>query len=800
MSARRYSFDSDPGEHAPLGNQNHSPSRRQHDLRDQPSTSHHRRRPSSDHKRQESYRHQGQAHQQSPRHQDYDYDPSHRTEPAYRDYPPDASSNPSKRDYARPSSSRHGSRPNSYHDQQSGRQRRRRSSTRERAAAAGLAGTGAAYAAAESSELAPVPPPHRSGPVSHNSSSSITTPGADAFSESAGGGMPGLAVSVANQNPRESGMAAMRGGYEGQQGPPQYPQDRTPPQYPASPYTQQPHGQQQYQQYPQQQRQQGYYEQTAGYGGPQGGYGTPQSSSSPSLTPMGAAAFPSGRNTPSRSNNSLYSHTSDPFTDAHLSYGQRLDPNLGQVNPHDIDDDGDDGINYARPARNSLLSLGNNSSRGNVAAGAAAGGVMGGVLGRNRNSAHYDPVSNPNMPYGAGAGGNRSIDPAEKSAWLSKKEKSKKRRRWCIIIAVSIVILAAITGGVLGGLLSQNGILGGGGKSGGHSGQSATDDQAENGDLDISSSEIKALMNNPNLHKVFPGVDYTPLNVQYPDCLHNPPSQNNVTRDVAVISQLTNTLRLYGTDCNQTEMTIHAIRQLKLEDTMKIWMGVWQDGNTTTNERQLSQMWHILDQYGSDPFKGVIVANEILFRKQMTLTQLGNLLQTVRTNLTSHGWTLPVATSDLGDDWTSGLGQASDYIMSNIHPFFGGMPASEAAGWTWSFWENQNKAFWKADKEKNIIAEIGWPTKGGQQCPSSQTSCSNPSVASIDGLNQLLEDWVCPALTNGTNYFWFELFDEPWKISFNTPGKEWEDQWGLMDVNRNLKSGVKIPDCGGRTV
>ena len=45
----------------------------------------------------------------------------------------------------------------------------------------------------------------------------------------------------------------------------------------------------------------------------------------------------------------------------------------------------------------------------------------------------------------------------------------------------------------------------------------------------------------------------------------------------------------------------------------------------------------------------------------------------------------------------------------------------------------------------------------------------------------------------------FEAFDEPWKIQFNTPGKEWEDKWGLMDSARKLKTGIKIPDCNGKT-
>jgi exo-beta-1,3-glucanase (GH17 family) len=297
-------------------------------------------------------------------------------------------------------------------------------------------------------------------------------------------------------------------------------------------------------------------------------------------------------------------------------------------------------------------------------------------------------------------------------------------------------------------------------------------------------------------------MDYTPLNTQYPDCLHNPPSQNNITRDVAVLSQLTNKIRLYGTDCNQTQMLIHAVQQLKMENDIKIWLGVWQDGNSTTNTRQLAQMWEILDKYGADPFEGVIVANEILFREEMTIAQLGTILDGVRANLTSRNMKLPVASSDLGDNWEAGLAAKSDYIMANIHPFFAGVSAESAASWTYSFWSGKDKQFWKSDQAKNIISETGWPSAGGKDCGSS-TVCdsSTPgSVASIGNMNLFMNDWVCQALANGTNYFWFEAFDEPWKVRFNTPGKEWEDKWGLLDVNRNLKQGVKIPDCGGKTV
>jgi exo-beta-1,3-glucanase (GH17 family) len=91
------------------------------------------------------------------------------------------------------------------------------------------------------------------------------------------------------------------------------------------------------------------------------------------------------------------------------------------------------------------------------------------------------------------------------------------------------------------------------------------------------------------------------------------------------------------------------------------------------------------------------------------------------------------------------------------------------------------------------------PSIGGTDCGGAAT-CTTGSVAGITEMNTYMDDWVCQALANGTNYFWFEAFDEPWKIQFDTPGEEWEDHWGLMDVNRNLKPGVTIPSCGGKTV
>ncbi|VBB73106.1 Putative Glycoside Hydrolase Family 17 [Podospora comata] len=607
----------------------------------------------------------------------------------------------------------------------------------------------------------PAYPPQRPAPQSN------VTPGADNFGNAAAaGGMAGIAMNVADQNARD-------------------------PNYPQQAY-----------------RQQGQWqEEGQGHGergrlGPNGHPGEGWSSRSSSQ----AAHHNHQRDTtPSRS---PYGFASDPYTDDPTQvYVRPSDPNLGVVNPLEIEDDGDDGLHYGpkKGPRTSMLSLGSShrsgpgmgAAAGGVAGGAMAAGAMSGLASRNGSGGNinnqYAPVNNggdasPGSGRGIGYGHLYKEKPAKSNG---------KKWRLAIIIIVAILAIVGIVVGVLFGAVFNK--KGGGDKA--SPGGSAEDDFANNGDLNINSAEIQALMGNTDLKKVFPGMDYTPIHSQYPDCVKFPPSQNNVTRDLAVLSQLTNVVRLYGTDCNQTQMLIHAVDQLKLKDDVKIWLGVWQDANSTTNKRQLDQMWDILDQYGDSYFKGIIVANEILFREQMTLTALGNLLAEVRTNLTAKGLNLPVATSDLGDKWDSSLAAQSDAIMGNIHPFFAGEPARNAANWTLTFWENKAGTFLKKDNSMNIISEIGWPSAGGMGCGNAfETDCPQKAVAGVEEMNELLEDWVCRALDEDINYFWFSAFDEPWKIAFNEPGKEWEDQWGLMDVNRNLKPGVTIPDCGGKRV
>lgn len=527
--------------------------------------------------------------------------------------------------------------------------------------------------------------------------------------------------------------------------------------------------------------------------------------------PLGVAGAGTGQVTPGRgspyptsshpSQQSLGSPFPPPYQSSsgpyYPGYGPRMEPE--PINVDEIADDEDDEL-FDPPQRRSVPSLGHDSSNDtnsrhiNPTAGAAASGGMLGSIGGMFKGGNG----------GSGAGPSYGIVPgsAEKKRWLGGRKRAMIRA-----LLLGFLILGGIIGGIVAGIVvhfknnssgSSNSSSGSGG--GANSGGSNSDQS----DFDKNSPEIQALMNNKNLHKVFPGMDYTPWGVQYPLCLQYPPIQNNVTQDLAVLSQLTNTVRLYGTDCNQTEMTLYAIDRLGLTD-MKVWLGVWIDTNTTTNDRQLTQLYNIIDSTKDKSiFKGAIIGNEVLFRASPDIASaeatLITYIQSVRANFTQRNLNLSLATSDLGDNWNVQLTQAVDVIMSNVHPFFGGVVVDQAAAWTWSFWQSHDVSLTQGTTKQQVISEVGWPSGGGKDCGTT-TGCQNGqagAVAGIDEMNKFMSDFVCQSLSNGTEYFWFEAFDEPWKVQFNVPGQEWEDKWGLMDAARNLKAGLNIPDCGGK--
>jgi exo-beta-1,3-glucanase (GH17 family) len=241
------------------------------------------------------------------------------------------------------------------------------------------------------------------------------------------------------------------------------------------------------------------------------------------------------------------------------------------------------------------------------------------------------------VPLTAGAGAAAGYEMSERkpgdfdkvptAAWLKEEQRSRAKRKW-IIIGVILFLLAAAAAGVTVYLVKfrNSGSSSNTGSSSGRNGAGAT---------------AKDLKIDSKLKKIFTGMDYTPLDAQYPGCGC---TQANITADVAILSQLTSKIRLYGTDCSQATMVLDAIQSLKVDLT--VFLGVWVDNNSTTLERQLNDMYDILNKYPVDLIDGIAVGNEVLFRQDLTETQLIALIQQVKTNVTALNLSksLPICT------------------------------------------------------------------------------------------------------------------------------------------------------------
>ncbi|KAF9137417.1 hypothetical protein BGX30_010263 [Mortierella sp. GBA39] len=356
------------------------------------------------------------------------------------------------------------------------------------------------------------------------------------------------------------------------------------------------------------------------------------------------------------------------------------------------------------------------------------------------------------------------------SNWLeSKKRTSRKWRRTCC--AVGLLVFVAIIAGIAIGFVSRKN------KVDGLAPPTSVDPEKP-----TTVPVITQFPPNPNLHKSFYGLDYNPAKTIMPWC---GAGIQDVVNDINVISQLTNRVRLYGMDCGQADLTFQAINLLNLNSTMKVVLTVWVDNNATTYKRQYDTLFRVLDTYGTNMVQGISVGNEAIFRKDVTLADLGARMATVKSEIKKrYNANIPIFTSEIGNNLNSTLADVSDELSGNLHPFFAGVEVSKAAEWTFSQYKIKIEDNPTPSGLNGTISEVGWPS-----APASAVNLPS-AVPGIANLQTMVDAFICQANAAKTPYYWFEYKDEPWKNDSEYPI---EPNWGLFDKGGNLK--VKIPDC-----
>jgi len=117
---------------------------------------------------------------------------------------------------------------------------------------------------------------------------------------------------------------------------------------------------------------------------------------------------------------------------------------------------------------------------------------------------------------------------------------------------------------------------------------------------------------------------------------------------------------------------------------------------------------------------------------------------------------------------------ACNVIVMNIYPFWEGKSVSSAVAYV----NTQYQKVKSAARGKQVIVETGWPSAG--------SPCGS-AVASIANANTFLKGFMAWANANGVKYYYFEAFDELWKVrSEGDVGAH----WCVWDQNGALKPGM----------
>ncbi|KAI5475540.1 glycoside hydrolase family 17 protein [Pseudohyphozyma bogoriensis] len=378
-----------------------------------------------------------------------------------------------------------------------------------------------------------------------------------------------------------------------------------------------------------------------------------------------------------------------------------------------------------------------------------------------------DTPLSPSQGYGTSGGGFEKVQREKNNPFVDNYKGEGKSKKWMIVIAIALVIVGAGIGiGVWRALSNKS-------SSGSSStGNSTTTNSGTS--LQYIDGTARVVKSNPQDPSDFEK-----------DSRHvhgfgarASPNLANVTEDIQLLSQLTTRLRMYGGACNQTQLTLQAIQDTKVN--MTVWLGVYIGTNETVNTQQMDYALEAIQIYGTDHISGVTVGNEYILDEGTTAATLATAITYITDKVSSFktqldalnlSVTLPVGTADAGSSFSVTLAEGVDQFFANVHPYFGGVPIDQSAG---------------TNKPDTFIAETGWPS--GAMAGSNGTD--GASVAGVSELQTYLDTFVCQANVNKTAYFYFEPFDEPWKEEYGGV----EPYWGLMDYNKVLKD-LTLPNC-----
>lgn len=211
--------------------------------------------------------------------------------------------------------------------------------------------------------------------------------------------------------------------------------------------------------------------------------------------------------------------------------------------------------------------------------------------------------------------------------------------------------------------------------------------------------------------------------------------------------------------------------RLGLNAAVTAWLGPERDdAGREANERAVAQLIALGQQNHVDL---AIVGSEVLFRGDLSPEQLLTYLDRVKTAL-PH---VPVTTADTHRHLLEHpeVLQAVDAVFMNHYGYWEGIGVEQAIPALHTAYQELGNS---AGRKTIIVSESGWPSCG---------ETIGEAVASPENAQYFLGEFINWAQTNHVPYFYFEAFDEPWKVASEGPQGAC---WGIWDHEGRFKTGM----------
>jgi exo-beta-1,3-glucanase (GH17 family) len=216
-------------------------------------------------------------------------------------------------------------------------------------------------------------------------------------------------------------------------------------------------------------------------------------------------------------------------------------------------------------------------------------------------------------------------------------------------------------------------------------------------------------------------------------------------------------------------------------------IGAWLDSDLTTNQEQMDNLIALALAGHVDV---AIIGNEVLLREDLTPTSLIRYMDDFRAAVPG----VPVTTAEVYGELMDHpeVIDACNFVVANFYPFWEGVPIEFAM---WKLNHDYENLAEIAGIKPVYVGETGWPSSGDP---------IGEAVPNLDNAIDYLINFLSWAEAKNVHYFYFEAFDELWKVQYEGSHA---GSWGIMFENGDMKPGMinaflgeRIPDNWSGTV